>query len=192
MLRACLVMFVGWTLLTGVVYPLTVSWIAWAAFPEEAAGSVVVRDGRAVGSALVGQAFSSEKYFWPRPSATGPNPYNAAASSSSNLGPTNPALLDAVQERVASLRRAHPDANEPVPVDLATASGSGLDPHISPAAAYYQADRVRRARGLAREQVDELIAQHTEPRTAGFLGEPRVNVLRLNLALDQLAPSRAP
>jgi K+-transporting ATPase ATPase C chain len=155
-------------------------------FPAQANGSLVERDGKAVGSALIGQPFSDPKYFWSRPSATAPMPYNAGASSGSNQGPLNPALADAVKGRVEALQKADPDNKAPVPVDLVTASSSGLDPHISPAAAEYQAGRVAKVRGLAPEKVRALVAEHTEGRQLGFLGEPRVNVLRLNLTLDAL------
>jgi K+-transporting ATPase ATPase C chain len=185
--RPAIVMIVALTVLTGVVYPLAVTAIARLAFPSQAHGSLVVRDGKVVGSRLVGQAFDDPKYFWGRLSATGPVPYNAAASSGSNLGPTNDALLEAVKGRVEALRAADPGNTVPVPVDLVTASGSGLDPHLSPAAAYFQAGRVARVRGLDPEAVKGLIEDQTEGRWLGVLGEPRVNVLLLNLALDRLA-----
>jgi K+-transporting ATPase ATPase C chain len=174
------------TLVTGVAYPLVVTGVASLAMPDRANGSVRVQDGKAVGSTLVGQPFSAPRYFWGRRSATGPQPYNGAASSGSNLSPTNPALLEAIDARVHALRAADPGNAAPVPVDLVTASGSGLDPHISPAAALYQIPRVARERGLAEARVRELVAAHTMPRTFGILGEPRVNVLELNLALDSL------
>jgi K+-transporting ATPase ATPase C chain len=167
------------------VYPLTVTGLAQLVFPQQANGSLIVRDGKVIGSELIGQYFDDPKYFWGRPSATSPFPYNAAASSGSNLGPTNPALIEAVKIRVAALRAADPDNEAPVPVDLVTASGSGLDPHITPAAALYQAHRVARLRGLEENQVKDLVARSTEGRQFGFLGEPRVNVLKLNLALDE-------
>lgn len=179
-------MLVVLTVVTGVVYPLVVTGIAQGVFPAQANGSLVERDGKVVGSALIGQPFSDPKYFWSRPSATGPMPYNAGASSGSNQGPLNPALADAVKGRIEALQKADPDNKAPVPVDLVTASASGLDPHISPAAAAYQADRVAKVRGLAPEKVRALVAEHTEGRQLGFLGEPRVNVLKLNLALDAL------
>jgi K+-transporting ATPase ATPase C chain len=152
--------------------------------PGKANGSLIVKDGKPVGSSLIGQSFSDPKYFWSRPSATGPTPYNASASSGSNLGPTNPALIDAVKARVQALRDADPGNRQPVPVDLVTASASGLDPHISPAAAEYQLARVARVRNLNPVAVRKLVAEHTEGRQFGILGEPRVNVLELNLALD--------
>ena len=183
-LRPALVSFVFLTLITGVAYPLAVTGIAKVAFPSQADGSLIVKDGKVAGSSLIGQPFDDPKYFWGRPSATSPSPYNAASSSGSHLGPTNPALTKAVQERVDALRAADPGNTAPVPVDLVTASGSGLDPHISPAAALYQVGRVARARKLDETTVRELVARHTEDRQLGFLGEPRVNVLALNLALD--------
>jgi K+-transporting ATPase ATPase C chain len=172
------------TLLLGIGYPYAITGVAAVLFPSEANGSLIVRDGKPVGSTLVGQPFDDPKYFWGRPSATAPMPYNGGASSGSNLGPLNPALVEAVKGRVEKLRAADPDNQAPVPVDLVTASASGLDPHISPAAAAYQAARVAKARGLPPERVQALVAAHTEGRQLGFLGEPRVNVLRLNLALD--------
>ncbi len=183
-LRPCLVLFGLLTLLTGVAYPALITVIAQVVFHDQANGSVLERDGKPVGSALIGQTFDDPSYFWGRPSATGPTGYNSAASSGSNLGPTNPALLDAIKGRVAAIRAAHPDQTGPVPVDLVTASASGLDPHISPAAAEYQVARVAKARGVSADQVRGLIASNTEGRTFGVLGEPRVNVLRLNLALN--------
>jgi K+-transporting ATPase ATPase C chain len=172
------------TILTGVIYPLLVTGVAQAVFPARANGSLIVRDGHAIGSALIGQPFSDPKYFWGRPSATTPFADNSASSTGSNLGPTNPALADAVKQRIEALREADPGNTSPVPVDLVTASGSGLDPHISPAAAAYQIVRVARARGVSSETVAKLVSGATENRTFGLLGEPRVNVLALNLALD--------
>jgi K+-transporting ATPase ATPase C chain len=173
------------TVLTGLVYPALITLLARTVFPLQAAGSVVTDTaGEPLGSALVGQPFSDPAYFWTRPSATGGFPYNAAVSSGSNLGPLNPALTDAVSERIAALRAADPDNTGDVPVDLVTASASGLDPHISPAAAEFQAERVAHARGMSSADVHALIAEHTEGRALGVLGEPRVNVLLLNLALD--------
>jgi len=182
--RPALVVFAVLTALTGAAYPLVVTGIGRVAFPEEAAGSLVTRDGKPVGSALIGQNFSDPKYFWGRPSATGPMPNNATASSGSNLGPLNPALADAVKGRIQALRAADPGNSAPVPVDLVTASGSGLDPELSVAGVQFQAARIARLRGLSARQVQDLIEQNTQGRWLGFLGEPRVNVLRLNLALD--------
>jgi len=183
-LRPALVLFVLLSALTGIVYPLVVTGAAQASFPAQAAGSLVMRDGAPIGSSLIGQNFSDPKHFWGRPSATSPMAYNAASSSGSNQGPLNPALADAVKSRIEALRAADPGNTVPVPVDLVTASASGLDPHISPAAARYQAARVARLRKLPVDQVVQLIASHTEAPLWGLLGEPRVNVLALNLALD--------
>ncbi len=190
MIRPALVLFASMTVLTGFLYPLVVTGIAKAVFPTQAAGSLIEKDGKVIGSSLIGQNFSDPKYFWGRPSATGPVPYNAAASSGSNQGPLNPALVDAVKARVAALRAADPENQSPVPVDLVTASGSGLDPHISVAAAHFQLARVAKARGLTVDVVQPLVTEHTLGRLLGFLGEPRVNVLELNLALDSLAQAR--
>jgi K+-transporting ATPase ATPase C chain len=187
-LRPALTLLVLLSALTGILYPVVVSGVARFMFSEQAAGSLIVQDGKPVGSALIGQNFTSPKYFWGRPSATGPQPYNASASSGSNQGPLNPALADAVKARVAALQAADPGNTAPVPVDLVTASASGLDPHISPEAAAYQLERVARARQLPAEQVRQLVAQHTEDRQWGLFGEPRVHVLKLNLALDALRP----
>ncbi len=190
-LRAALVSLGLLTVITGVAYPLLVTGIAQAAFPRQANGSLVVKDGKTVGSSLVGQSFDDPKYFWGRLSATTDAngkalPYNAGASVGSNLGPTNPALVDEVKARIDALRSADPDTAAPVPVDLVTSSGSGLDPDVSPAAALYQVHRVARARGLDEARVRALVEQHVEGRQLGILGEPRVNVLALNLALDEL------
>ena len=186
-LKPALLMLLVLTLLTGVAYPLLVTGVAQAVFPHQANGSLIERDGKVVGSELVGQPFSDPKYFWTRPSATGPMPYNAGASSGSNQGPLNPALADAVKARIEALKAADPGNTARIPVDLVTASGSGLDPHISPAAAEYQTDRVARTRSLSADTVRALVAKHTESRQLGVLGEPRVNALTLNLALDRLA-----
>ena len=191
-LRPALVLFLVLTLLTGVAYPLAVTGAAQLLFPAQAAGSLILRDGKPVGSSLIGQNFADPGHFWGRPSATGPMPYNAAASGGSNLGPLNPALLDAVKGRIDALRAADPGNADPMPVDLVTASASGLDPHISSAAARYQAARVARVRHLSLEKVQQLVAQETEMPWLGLLGEVRVHVLRLNLALDALKPINAP
>jgi potassium-transporting ATPase KdpC subunit len=182
--RPALVMLVMLTVLTGVAYPLIVTGVGQAFFSHQANGSLIEREGKPVASRLIGQAFTQPKYFWGRPSATSPYPYNASASSGSNQGPLNPALTDAVKARIQALRDADPSAPAAVPVDLVTASGSGLDPHISPAAAEYQVNRVAKARNLSAEQVRRLVADHTEGRQLGFFGEPRVNVVELNFALD--------
>ena len=187
-LRPALLSFIALTAITGLAYPLLVTGLARTLFPRQAEGSLIRREGRVIGSEWIGQSFTSPGDFWGRPSATvdgegKPLPYNGANSGGSNLAPSNPRLKEAVQERVAALRSADPGATGPVPVDLVTASGSGLDPHISPAAAAYQTHRVAKARGLDETKVRELIAAHTEGAQLGFLGEPRVNVLKLNLAL---------
>jgi K+-transporting ATPase ATPase C chain len=182
--RPALVLMIVMTVLTGIVYPLLVTAISQVGMPERANGSLIAREGKPLGSVLMGQPFGAPKYFWSRPSATSPYPYNAASSSGSNQGPTNPALIDAVAARIKALRDADPGSTAPVPADLVTASASGLDPHISPAAAEYQVGRVARARGIAPDRVRALVADSTEGRQLGFLGEPRVNVLKLNLALD--------
>lgn len=186
LLRQAFVLLLMMTVITGVLYPLAATGLAQLIFPQQANGSLIVKDGKPVGSALIGQSFTDPKYFWGRPSATSPNAYNASASSGSNQGPTNPALTDAVKQRIAALRAADPTNIAPVPVDLVTASGSGLDPQISPAAAQYQMARVARARGLDVAPVQVLVAQHTSDRQFGVLGEARVNVLQLNLALDAM------
>ncbi len=188
-IRAALGILLAMTVVTGVLYPLAVTGIAQALMPGRANGSVIVKDGAAIGSELIGQAFTSPAYFWSRPSATSPVPYEGASSSGSNLAPTNPALLAAVKSRVAALRAADPGNEAPIPVDLVTASGSGLDPHVSPAAALWQVGRVARERGLDETVVRSLVQRHVEGRWLGIFGEPRVNVLRLNLALDSLSTS---
>jgi K+-transporting ATPase ATPase C chain len=185
MVRPAIVTLALLTLVTGVAYPLAVTGLAQALFSHQANGSLIVEDGQAIGSELIGQPFDDPRYFWGRLSATAPFPYNAAASSGSNLGPLNPGLVEAAQARSDALRAADPGNAAPIPVDLVTASASGLDPHISVAAALYQVPRVARARGLGEEQVRSLVAQFTEGRQLGILGEPRVNVLQLNLALDE-------
>jgi K+-transporting ATPase ATPase C chain len=184
LLRPALTLFVVLSLLTGLAYPLLVTGVAQLALPEAANGSLIVQGGQPVGSRLIGQSFSAPNYFWSRPSATAPMAYNAGSSGGSNLGPLNPALTDAVKARIEALRAADPGNAAPVPVDLVTSSASGLDPHISRAAADYQAARVARLRGLSEAQVHALIERHTEGLWLGLLGEPRVNVLELNLALD--------
>ena len=183
-LRPALVLFGMLTLVVGVLYPLAVTGIGKLAFADQASGSLVTRNGQVVGSKLIGQSFTSPGYFWGRPSATGPMANNAGGSSGSNQGPLNPALTDAVKGRIAALREADPGNAAPVPVDLVTASASGLDPEISVAAAHYQAGRVAAARQIARSRVDALISEHTVGQSLGFFGEARVNVLELNLALD--------
>jgi len=186
-LQSAITLFLLLSVLTGLIYPLAVTAIAQLVFPHRANGSLIVAAGSPVGSKLIGQSFRGGRYFWPRPSATSPAPYNATASSGSNLGPLNPQLVARIEQQAQSLRAAHPDQQGPIPVDLLTASGSGLDPHISPAAANYQIARVARQRGLDEARVRELVAEYTEGRQFGLLGEPRVNVLRLNLALDRTA-----
>jgi len=187
-LRPALVLFALLAALTGIAYPLAVTGAAQVLFPAQAAGSIVFdKSGQPIGSALIGQAFNEPAHFWSRPSATAPAPYNAAASGGANQGPTNPALVEAVKARIDALRAADPGNTAPVPVDLVTASASGLDPHITPAAAMYQAARVARVRGRPIEEIGALVERHTESPLFGVLGEPRVNVLALNLALDAAA-----
>jgi len=187
LLRRAIVSLLLMVVLTGVVYPIVMTVIGYVVFPHRSQGSLILRGDTIVGSELIGQPFDSPKYFWPRPSATSPVPYNAGASSGSNLGPTNPTLLQAVQERVAKLKAADPNNSLSIPVDLVTASGSGLEAYISPAAAQYQMARVARARGLAVAQVQQLVSENTWGRQGGFLGQPRTNVVTLNLALDKLS-----
>ncbi len=186
LLKPALLMLLVLTLVTGVAYPLLVTGIAQFVFPKQANGSLIYQDGKPAGSELIGQQFDDPKYFWSRLSATGPFPYNAATSSGSNFGPTNGVLLKAVAARVQALRQADPNNTQPIPVDLVTASASGLDPHISPAAAFYQVTRVARVRNLEETVVHRLVEKHIEGRQLGFLGELRVNVLKLNLALEEL------
>jgi len=186
-LRRAVVSLLLMVVITGVVYPLVMTVIGRVVFPHRSQGSLILRGDTVVGSELIGQPFDSPQYFWPRPSATSPVPYNAGASSGSNLGPTNPALQQAVQERVARLKAADPNNSLPIPADLVTASGSGLEAYISPAAAQYQMARVARARGLAVAQVQQLVSENTWGRQGGFLGQPRTNVVTLNLALDTLS-----
>lgn len=185
-IRSCIVMFTTLTLLTGVVYPAFVTVVAQTLFTHQANGSVIEQGGSRRGSELIGQTFDSPNFFWGRPSATGPTGYNSAASTGSNLGPTNPALHEAIKGRIAALRAAHPGQTNAIPADLVTASGSGLDPHISPAAAEFQVARVAKARGMGEDQLREIVARHTQGRQLGFLGEPRVNVVGLNLELGSL------
>ncbi len=187
LLRRSVISLLLMTIITGAIYPAVVTVIGYVVFPHRSQGSLIVRGDKIVGSELIGQAFDSPKYFWPRPSATDPVPYNAGASGGSNLGPTNPKLVQAVRERVARLKAADPNNSLPIPVDLVTASGSGLEAYISPAAAQYQVPRVARARGLTAVQVQRLVTENTWGRQWGFLGEPRTNVLTLNLALDELS-----
>ena len=184
LLRPAITLFIFLSVVTGIIYPLAVTGIAKTLFPSAANGSLVENGGKLVGSMLIGQNFTGAQYFWGRPSATSPNPNNGTASGGSNLGPLNPALADAVKARIAALKQTDPSNTKPVPIDLVTASASGLDPEISPAAAEYQIERVAKARNLQTEQVRKLMDQHTEARQLGIFGEPRVNVLALNLALD--------
>jgi len=188
LIRPALVLFLCFTVLTGFLYPLAITGIAQVAFAQAAAGSILSRDGKPIGSSLIGQNFSDPKYFWSRPSATTPQPYGGTSSTGSNLGPLNPALLDAITARIHTLRAADPGNRAVIPVDLVTASASGLDPEESLAAAYYQAPRVARVRGFEIGAVRSVIASHSQQRWLGLFGEPRVNVMALNLALDDLAP----
>lgn len=185
-LRPAITLLIVLTVLFGIAYPFLVTGVAQVIFPAQAGGSLITEGGKVVGSRLIGQPFSDPKYFWSRPSATSPQPYNGLSSGGSNLGPLNPALTDAVKARIAALRAADPGNHAPIPVDLVTASASGLDPDISLAAAYYQAGRVARARGLAPDRVRALIADHARRSLLGVIGSPRVNVLEINLALDAL------
>ena len=184
LIRTAVAMLLLMTVVTGVLYPLATTGLAQVLFPTQANGSLVEQNGKPVGSTLIGQAFTDPKYFWGRPSTTTPQPNNGTASGGSNLGPTNPALTDAVKSRIDALHAADPGNKAPIPVDLVTTSGSGLDPEISPAAAAYQVQRVARARGLSESQVQAMVAMATSGRQLGMLGEPRVNVLKLNMALD--------
>jgi potassium-transporting ATPase KdpC subunit len=184
LLRNAVVMLLLMTVVTGIAYPLAVTGVAKVLFPSQANGSLIAKDGKPIGSTLIGQSFTDPKYFWGRPSATTPQANNGTGSNGSNLGPTNPALADAVKQRIDALRAADPGNTAPVPVDLVTTSGSGLDPEISPAAAAYQVSRVAKARGLSSAQVQAMVSMATSGRQFGMLGEPRVNVLKLNLALD--------
>jgi K+-transporting ATPase ATPase C chain len=186
LIKPALSLLLALTLLTGVVYPLLITAIAQVVFPAQANGSLIQSNGKLAGSALIGQPFDHPKYFWSRLSATAPFQYNAAASAGSNYGPVNEKLLETMQARIQALRRSDSTNTLPIPVDLVTASGSGLDPHLSPAAAFYQIPRLARARNLDEKVVRQLVEKHFEGRQLGFLGEPRVNVLRLNLALDGL------
>ena len=187
LIRPAVVLFLFFTVLTGLLYPLAITGIAQAAFGPAASGSIVSRDGKPIGSTLIGQNFSDPKYFWSRPSATSPQPYAGPASGGSNLGPLNPALIDGIKGRIQTLRAADPGSSAPIPVDLITASASGLDPEESLAAALYQAPRVAHSRGLQEPDVRALVGLQAQGRVFGLLGEPRVNVLALNLALDELA-----
>lgn len=183
-LKPALIMLLFFTCLTGIAYPLLVTFGAQILFPNQANGSLIINEKQMIGSELIGQPFTRPDFFWGRPSATSPNPYNAGASSGSNLGPTNPNLIETVKTRIAALQAVDPENKAPVPIDLVTASASGLDPHISPAAAQYQINRIAKLRKFNPEKLRELVQSHTEWRQWGLLGEPRVNVLSLNLALD--------
>ena len=176
------------SVLTGILYPLGMTGLAQVLFPRQANGSLILKEGKPIGSTLIGQPIDDPKYFWSRLSATSPQPYNASNSSGSNLGPTNPALIQEIQGRIDALHKADPDNHEPIPVDLVTSSGSGLDPHITPAAAYYQVKRVAKVRGMPEQSVHDLVDRHTVGRFLGLLGEPTVNVLELNLELDGVQP----
>ncbi len=187
-LKTSILSLIVLSVLTGVLYPLGITGLAQVLFPRQANGSLILKEGKPIGTALIGQPFDDPKYFWSRLSATSPQPYNASNSSGSNLGPTNPALLQEIQGRIDALRKADPDNHEPIPVDLVTSSASGLDPHISPAAAYYQVKRVAKVRGVSEQSVRELVDRHTTGRFLGLLGEPAVNVLELNLDLDGVHP----
>lgn len=184
-LRRSIVCLLSMIIITGIIYPLFVTLIGNCIFPRQSQGSLIIKNGKILGSELIGQSFQSPKYFWSRPSATNPVSYNAAASGGSNLGPTNPALIESVEKHIAQLKTADPQNQLPIPADLVTSSGSGLEIYISPQAAQYQISRVARIRRLTSQQVEQLIAEHTQYRQWGFLGEPRVNVLTLNLALDE-------
>jgi len=188
LIRPAFSLFVALSIITGLIYPLLISTIARVAFPSQANGSLIERDGKLIGSSLIGQPFSDPKHFWGRPSATSPNPYNALASSGSNLAPTNPALVDGVKTQINALKAADPSLQGPIPTDLVTASASGLDPQISPAAAYFQVDRIAKARNIPATRVRSIVDAHIVGRQLGFLGEPTVNVLDLNLALDMSPP----
>jgi K+-transporting ATPase ATPase C chain len=187
LIRPALSLFAALSVITGLLYPLFITGIAQVAFPDQASGSLLKRDGKVVGSSLIGQPFSEPRYFWGRPSATSPNPYNALASSGSNLAPTNPALVDGAKARIDALKAADPEIKGPIPADLVTASASGLDPQISPAAAFFQVERIAKARGIPASAIQSIVEARVVERQLGFLGEPRVNVLELNLALDELA-----
>ncbi len=188
-MRTALILLIVLTVLTGLLYPLAVTGLAQLLFPTQANGSLIEHNNRVIGSRLIGQSFTSNAYFWGRPSATSPYPYNGEASSGSNSGPTNPSFLATVEDRIAQLKQASPQNNNAIPVDLVTASGSGLDPDISPQAAFYQVARIAKTRNLSEKEIQSLIQQYTQHRTFGLLGEPRINVLELNLALDHLRTS---